>query len=573
MKKKEPQLVNFLYRTLYDITLDKNFMLYVNLKDEKTNVVVEIPEIWRVVNKDSYSKFGISENTSFLFLTPHNENISIVCDGKCSKEQFEDAYKLNVENMKKNGVIIEAEYQIRGLRNVNQAIVQVQSNGNKIRIFQNYLIVNDFLFNIAWQVPNDIALEDILKVENNSFKGQLIWKLKAENAEMVKPGINNMSNTIQQKVITNKDAISMVAEYNAILEQAKSELKGSGITETFVKNIERLSRYIIKESNQDPFWSDMSRQIFVILVTVNLINNTEFVLLDLKEQVKESEKIKELINGNYEKINVPELAQFINSIKVVNNPNGNKTFLSILDIISKNLVVLCEDTRVKINDNQSVNKNNGSIAKKEELMKEYSQEIKGLPTFKFLFPESMGEYSKFNDNVFELKKDGLQKIRVMISKCSSESNFEKDAKAWIEKNKTDAKMEDVSYKKEKIGKYPIETYELQRIGTTSVRIYKIGYVNNCRITISGRKIGKKEEIINQAFETLTWEENSEIMQKENKVEHKEECKVSKAIILNCPVCKNEFKLNWNVPASDKIFYCKCPNCNAEIKSENPNYKG
>lgn len=572
-EKKEPELVNFLYRTLYDITLDKNFMLYVNLKDEKTNVVIEIPEIWRVVNKESYSKFGISENTSFLFLTPHNENISVVCDGKCSKEKFEDAYKLNIENMKKNGIIVEAEYTIRGLKNVNQAIIQVQSNENKVRIFQNYLIVNDFLFNIAWQIPNDIPLENIIEVENNSFKGQLIWKLKAEGEEIIKqPNINNMTNTMQQEGNPNKDAISMIAGYNAILEYAKNELKEKGITEDFVKNIERLSRYIIKENNQDPFWSDMARQIFVILITVNLLNNKEFELTDLKEQIKESEKIKDLINGGYEKIDVPELAQFINSVKIVNNPNGNKTFLSVLDTISESLVVLGEDTRAKSNENKNVN-NNGNTTKKAENKKEYSQEIKGLPTFKFLFPESMGEYSKFNDNVFELKKEGLQKIRVMISKCSSESNFKKDAKAWIEKNKVDAKMEDVSYRKEKIGDYPIETYELQRIGTTSVRIYKIGYVNNCRITISGRKIGNKEEIINQAFETLTWEDNSEIIREESKVEHKEENKASKAIIVNCPVCQNEFKLNWNVPSSDKVFYCKCPNCNAEIKSENPNYKG
>lgn len=58
-----------------------------------------------------------------------------------------------------------------------------------------------------------------------------------------------MTNTMQQEGNPNKDAISMIAGYNEILEHAKNELKEKGITEDFVKNIERLSRYIIKENN------------------------------------------------------------------------------------------------------------------------------------------------------------------------------------------------------------------------------------------------------------------------------------------------------------------------------------
>ena len=151
----------------------------------------------------------------------------------------------------------------------------------------------------------------------------------------------------------------------------------------------------------------------------------------------------------------------------------------------------------------------------------------------------------------------------MISKCDSEKNLEKDARAWIEKNKANTKMEEMAYRKEKIGNYPIEVYELKTPKGTMNKIYKIGYVNGCRITISGRKIGNKEEIINQAFETLKWNDE--------KIENKKP--KANQIIVKCPTCNNEFKLNWNVPTNEKTFYCKCPNCNAEIKSENPNYKG
>lgn len=138
------------------------------------------------------------------------------------------------------------------------------------------------------------------------------------------------------------------------------------------------------------------------------------------------------------------------------------------------------------------------------ILKEYSQEIPNYPTYKFYFPEDLGEYIKKSDYVFEIKKGNVQKIRVMISKCKSEADLESDAKKWIEKNKVDAKMEDVSYRKEKINSIPIEVYELRTIEKKEVKIYKIGYVNGCRITISGWNVNKKEEVINAAFEKITW---------------------------------------------------------------------
>lgn len=354
-----------------------------------------------------------------------------------------------------------------------------------------------------------------------------------------------------------------------------------------------------------------------------------------------------------------------------------------------------------------------TIKQDNEKLIEYIQEIPGYPVFKFHFPDSMGEYIKYSANVFELKKNNIQKIRVMISKCNSEENLEEDAKKWIEKNKRDAQMEDVSYRKEKIKNIPIEVYELRKIETNGIRIYKIGYVNGCRITISGGKTEGKEEIINTAFEKLTWVEataskkesffenleNSlktaytdyennkiaevgkeiekildELLKDDKKVQEnmiskifvydvfkaiifnsfyhkiqltnndldslladkelvkkniiefcenfkeqkdiisqaeslndnmlksindkmiedvlhtiminigKKNIKITikpvdkkpvenKPIIVNCPACNTNFELKWNVPATEKTFYCKCPNCGMELKRGNPNYKG
>lgn len=71
----------------------------------------------------------------------------------------------------------------------------------------------------------------------------------------------------------------------------------------------------------------------------------------------------------------------------------------------------------------------------------------------------------------------------------------------------------------------------------------------------------QEKIINQAFEKIEWEENEKMVRVENK-----------PIVIECPSCNNEFELNWNIPASEKTFYCQRLNCNTEIKHLNPNYK-
>lgn len=569
LKENNIQLANYLYRTLYDITLDKRFMLYVYLKDDRTKIMVKIPEIWKTLNKEAYGKFGISDNTIFLFLTPNNENISIVCDGRCETNEFDQAYKQNIENMKKQGINIEAEYTVRGQKNINQVFVLVQNKEKIIRIYQNYLVVNGYLLNVSWEVPSDIPIEQIIERENNSFKGQIIWSLKGENEDThgqdVMNEINTRLNELLAQGMSTQEAMEIVFGDNATFRAAKEEFNNNGITPKTVSLLEKLSIQIIKDNIQDLYWSDISRDVFKLLILSNLFEDKEFTLPDLVEQTKDVEFVRNIITKNLDKFDIPELQKIMN---VKPTLNSDKPFKSAIEIIHQAVLPyertkLQKQGRKELQEEKNNKKETLQSSNKNIKINEYSQRINGLPTFRFYFPESMGEYSKFNDNVFELKKDNIQKIRVMISKCDSEANLEKDARAWIEKNKAKTKMEEMAYRKEKIGNYPIEVYELKTPKGTMNKIYKIGYVNGCRITISGRKIGNKEEIINQAFETLKWDEE--------KIENKKP--KTNQIIVKCSVCNNEFKLNWNVPASEKTFYCKCPNCNAEIKSENPNYKG
>ena len=588
-------LAKYLYRALYDITLDKKFMLYIDLKDDKTGITLKIPEIWKILNKEAYNKFGISDNTLFLFLAPGNENVSIVCDGKCNPSQLDEAYNLNIENMKKQGVTIEREFVIKGQKNIKQVFILTKQNEKTIRIFQNYLVVNGYLINVSWKVPSNETIERVMEVENNSLKGQMIWSLKGINEDTsVQDAALEMTKKMNELLAQGKtpqEAAEIVFGKNnekkdddvINLDNIIKEYSENGINSNLIKLLGDFSKDIIKQDTQDPFWSTMARGMLETLIILNLAEN-KVDISSLIEQSGDINKARLICKNNVNKLDIEKLqsnGDFINSIKILNNENNDKTLSSILEIVNKALLPYDRITTqkgefkpVKVENLENVVKYDEYVEDEKDNLKEYSQEIEGYPTFKFQFPKELGEYSKSSANVFEIKDGNIQKIRVMISKCDSEEKLESDAKKWIEKNKSDAKMEEVKYRKERINNIPIEVYILKYINNSKLanKIYKIGYVNNCRITISGGIVKGKEEIINKAFETLTWEEN-ETSKEETKAETEIPKPKSNAIIVKCPVCNNEFKLNWNVPASEKTFYCKCPNCNAEIKKVNPNYKG
>lgn len=566
--KPDAEVLKSLSCTLYDITLDKKFMIYTNLKDEELGVSIKIPETWRYLEKSAYEKYNINKNTRFLFLTSHNQKVIVICDGKCSNKQLEEAYLLNIGKMKKQGMEVVTEYSIKGKKDIKQVFVDMKKGEKISRVFQNYLVVNDYLFNISWEVPNNIKIEELYNNISKSFAMDMVWSLKG----------NREDETLR----------------NIAVEMAKS----------------------------------------------------------LNEEMTKGETAQKAVNE--------------------------------------------------------------VLKKTENNLKEFSQEIPNYPTFKFYFPADLGEYTKYSENVFGIKKGNIQKIRIMISKCKSESELEGSAKKWIEKTRTQNNQEIVEYRKEKINNIPLEIYILKNDKNVK-RIYKIGFANNCKITISGGLVEGKEKIINTAFEKLKWDINNstpnlneksffkewqedlkmayvefekgnirktikclekdlDIILKDDKTlqqdvfwkmlsydifkavvlncfYNKQELTVNnidsllanqdkiknnitefcnnfrnnneinfinrienisdkmlqdvlhvlmenvskmnielknniskeiqrtivpkkevKSIIISCPSCQKTFELKWNVPSTEKIFYCRCPNCSAELKQENPNYK-
>lgn len=557
--KPQPTIVRYLSQRLYDITLDKNFMTYYELKDNEHGVKIRVPETWKYLEKSSYEKANVAPNTTFFLMTPGTLTVNIVCDGKCSNEQLDEAFKVNIENMKKNGTEVEKQYSTEGNLRNRQAFIKVKQNDKVIRLFQVYKVVNGYLFCISWRVTNeDVNLDQLLTNVLNSFAMGVVNSFEPINSNETK------AEDIAEQV-TN--VLNNAKEVNFTIQIINEEYEKNKISEKLIKMLHIYSDTVISEDKQDPFWTETAKNVLEMIVLTNLIMKNSISSKELKEQIKDYDMIKTNIKDNIEKLSIQELNGIMSSKSII---DSEKPFKSVMDIIKKSL--LPNDTTIQKTVNEEAPTKPTNTEKESCNLKEFSQEITDYPTFKFYFPEDMGEYSKTTSTVFEIKKDKTQKIRVMISKCNSEENLEADAKKWIEKNKKDAKMEDVSYRKEKIKDIPIEVYELKYINRDDLahKIYKIGYVNGCRITISGSKLKGREEVINTAFEKLTWVDNRNSNDERKNIKKETE---NKPIIIDCPVCKQNFELKWNVPATEKTFYCRCPNCNTEIKRGNPNYKG
>lgn len=557
----QPDVINFISKKLYDITLDDKYMTFYELKDENTETKIDVPFTWSYIRKEDFEKNDIAKNTAFFLLTRGNQNINIAYENKCSDEEFDDRVKLNIENIKKYGIEVEEQYRTSGTKSNIELFLRVNHNGNIIRLFQVYRVVNGYLFSAAWQVKNaDIELDKLLIDVNNSFAMKVVNSLKPINE------ITNKQESFEVTVNNN------TRNEDFTIQKINEEYANNKISLMLVKMLHIYADTKIKEDKQDPFWSKTAKNVLLLLILSNLVANENVSEKQIMEQIKEDAIAKMFIKNNIDKLLLPELSEIISSKSII---DSEKLFKSVMYIIREDMLSklgndienstksikpkeVSKDEKVK-----EENKIKGYIIK----MKEYIIKMKDGTKFKLYFPENLGEYtpSKFFNNIFEIKQGKTQKIRVMINNCSEEE-FEDSAKDWIKKNEKDAKMETVAYRKETINNIPIEVYELKFLEKNNCvnRIYKIGLVNNCRVIISGGIIKGKEEIINKAFKTIKWE-NASI----GKISKKEE---TKPIIVNCPACNTDFELKWNVPATEKTFYCKCLNCGMEIKRSNPNYK-
>lgn len=584
--KNNPDLpvTKYLARVLYDITKDKQFMLYVPTHDNITGINLMMPENWKVLDKNKYNELGVSSNTTFLFLNEYNQLISIVCDGKCSKDELDAAYKKNVETMKKQGIEIIEEFSIEGQKNIKQVFVDSCKNDMKVRILQNYLVLNGYLFNISWEVVNNVNPNEILKNISNGLEMELVWSLNGtdddSNNNAVMNEINQRLSYWMSRGKTMTEAMEIVFGDSSILREISNEFKQNGVNSKAINLLNQLAEQTIEEYKQDRFWSDQARLVFKFFVLVNLIENLEVKMPDFVDMTRDVNVFKEIMIRNIE--NLKQYIKLSDINELVKILDSDKPLKSVVELIH-NGVLPYKRTELQEQGRQDMLNNS---PKKIDIKNEDDSIIR------FVVPNNFQEirHDEYKDTsipgelddlfkpeymrtVFELFTDKKYELKIIIEKIKKDKTLDKIIESELKyagevlENSNNRFVCELTTRHEEDNGY-IRKYMIVKKKT----LYRFKAVDNYVVIIKNT-FAIEEKIINALEEIDAIIDN--IFEKiqyipSNKPETNNE--VNKPIKIKCPSCNVDFELKWNVPSTEKVFYCKCPNCNAEIKHKNPNYK-
>lgn len=584
--KNNPDLpvTKYLARVLYDITKDKQFMLYVPTHDNITGINLMMPENWKVLDKNKYNELGVSSNTTFLFLNEYNQLISIVCDGKCSKDELDAAYKKNVETMKKQGIEIIEEFSIEGQKNIKQVFVDSCKNDMKVRILQNYLVLNGYLFNISWEVVNNVNPNEILKNISNGLEMELVWSLNGtdddSNNNAVMNEINQRLSYWMSRGKTMTEAMEIVFGDSSILREISNAFKQNGVNSKVINLLNQLAEQTIEEYKQDRFWSDQARIVFKFFVLVNLIENLEVKMPDFVDMTRDVNVFKEIMIRNIE--NLKQYIKLSDINELVKILDSDKPLKSVVELIH-NGVLPYKRTELQEQGRQDMLNNS---PKKIDIKNEDDSIIR------FVVPNNFQEirHDEYKDTsipgelddlfkpeymrtVFELFTDKKYELKIIIEKIKKDKTLDKIIESELKyagevlENSNNRFVCELTTRHEEDNGY-IRKYMIVKKKT----LYRFKAVDNYVVIIKNT-FAIEEKIINALEEIDAIIDN--IFEKiqyipSNKPETNNE--VNKPIKIKCPSCNVDFELKWNVPSTEKVFYCKCPNCNAEIKHKNPNYK-
>lgn len=584
--KNNPDLpvTKYLARVLYDITKDKQFMLYVPTHDNITGINLMMPENWKVLDKNKYNELGVSSNTTFLFLNEYNQLISIVCDGKCSKDELDAAYKKNVETMKKQGIEIIEEFSIEGQKNIKQVFVDSCKNDMKVRILQNYLVLNGYLFNISWEVVNNVNPNEILKNISNGLEMELVWSLNGtdddSNNNAVMNEINQRLSYWMSRGKTMTEAMEIVFGDSSILREISNEFKQNGVNSKAINLLNQLAEQTIEEYKQDRFWSDQARLVFKFFVLVNLIENLEVKMPDFVDMTRDVNVFKEIMIRNIE--NLKQYIKLSDINELVKILDSDKPLKSVVELIH-NGVLPYERTELQEQGRQDMlNNSPKEIDIKNEddsiirfVVPNNFQEIRHDEYKDTSIPEELDDLFKpeYMRTVFELFTDKKYELKIIIEKIKKDKTLDKIIESELKyagevlENSNNRFVCELTTRHEEDNGY-IRKYMIVKKKT----LYRFKAVDNYVVIIKNT-FAIEEKIINALEEIDAIIDN--IFEKiqyipSNKPETNNE--VNKPIKIKCPSCNVDFELKWNVPSTEKVFYCKCPNCNAEIKHKNLNYK-
>ena len=212
---KNPSVEMQLASRIYHLTLDKRFAPFFELVDKYTMCSIIIPRSWSPV-KEEFRKEQFGDRNMFAVYTDYNSLFQANYDGKCSKEQFDEAYKLNINNMVNHKTlnlklldegILTLKLQ-QGMKEFKHALFDMNIEDRTIRSMHYFTIINgifaDFSITLDKKIDykynetfnNQKGMRDIVNLLAN------IIELKVQDDSAKDKTIDNNSNS-DSEIITH----------------------------------------------------------------------------------------------------------------------------------------------------------------------------------------------------------------------------------------------------------------------------------------------------------------------------------------------------------------------------------
>lgn len=553
---KDSKIEMLLATKIYDLNKDSRFAPYYEKIDKTTKCSIVIPRSWKPVKQEVIEK-EFKKNQMFAIYTDTNAFFQGVYDGKCPTDEFDNAYNLNISNMKKANMNLLYESTLdlklpKGVKKFKCALFET----NGIRVYNCFTLINGIFVDFSINVSSEVDYNDLSKFNNQKNIVDLINVLSSI-LELEDDGRNKQEEVIEE---TEEDKINFACKIYG---------ENNDITK-----IEDVVKEIINSKDVDIFWLDTARYAFIYLMLKQFNDNQKCDYQVLIEIIKDKDRFvklcKDAKNVNSNSISLNNFASKIaNStdkmidsyyeiictclnVKTKNSINNSKlnkliedaitnedislkeTILNIVELIidlqPETTTTIAElikyepeksfvepltqgtifnyvlDVCKKMNINlEEMDKSFGGLAyyytfKKADKKENNNDDeliehtINSNISFKFKLPKLYGETTKKTDISFKIGNS----INVMIAKCSNISKLEERSLQWLENS---AKTNNQNILKDNVRKYFLNNDTIQVIERmvekdNQRRMYKFVYLNESMIIFAFSTKGYNEKFEN-----------------------------------------------------------------------------
>ena len=437
---------------IYFLTKDRRFVPFVELIDKTTNCSIIIPRSWKPVKEDEI-KTRFSGNIMFAIYTDNNAFFQASYDGKCSKEQFEEAYNVNINNIKKadkyNAILLDEGITTlklqQGIKEFKRALFDVSFDNKTIRIIHYFTLINEKFVDFTMTLDEKIDYNDKETFNNLENMRDIINLLSNIIEIKEEDGIKKISNSAKKDLL-NKIDNKIVELTNQEFEQMNANFKNNNDISNVFDYTDTLFK---KTKTNDLYWIDLAKE------TLN------YVIIRLLE-TKDNLNYNTLMEVIYNK------SEFISICKSATTTLQNPDIIKIVEHI-KNATDKMLDSFYSIIKEQFIPNNE---------MTSYNIKFDNDLCFNISIPREFDSIERINDKIYQVG-NAFSVITIINARCNSEELLKTRAKEWLA-NSADTNGQTISDNLDK--EYALKNNQLkvdEKVATkdNKKRYYKFLYYN------------------------------------------------------------------------------------------------